>query len=101
MVSERLRKRLRPDRPSTTITLRIPVDVVDALKLIAPAKGFTGYQTLLKSYISEGLRRDEAQMDSYTTQRLSKALRRRGVKEKVLRDAIAEARGQYVVDQTK
>lgn len=101
MISERLKKRLRPNRPGTTITLRIPVDVVETLKAIAPAKGFTGYQTLLKSYISEGLRRDEAQMDSYTTQRLSKALRRRGVKEKVLRDAIAEVRGQYVVDQSK
>lgn len=99
MVSERLRKRLRPDRPGTTITLRIPVDVVDSLKAIAPARGFTGYQTLLKSYISEGLRRDEAQMDSYTTERLSKALRRRGVKDKVLRDAIAEVRGQYLVGE--
>jgi len=101
MLSERIKKRLRPNRPSTTITLRIPVDVVDSLKAIAPAKGFIGYQTLLKSYISEGLRRDEAQMDSSTTQRLSKALKRRGVKEKVLRDAIAEVRGQYLVDKTE
>ena len=97
MISERLKKRLRPDRPSTTITLRIPVDVVDALKTIAPSKGFSGHQTLLKSYVSEGLRRDEALMDSYTTQHLAKALKRRGVKERLLRDAIAEVRGQYVI----
>lgn len=101
MISESLKKRLKPDRPSTTITLRIPVDVVETLKAIAPARGFAGYQTLLKSYISEGLRRDEAQMDSQTTQRLSKALRRRGVKDKLLRDAIAEVRGQYLVDRSK
>ena len=44
----------------TAITLRIPEDVVDSLKTIAPHKGFTGYQALLKAYISEGLRRDEA-----------------------------------------
>lgn len=36
MLTERLKKRLDKDRPMTTITLRIPVDVVDALKEIAP-----------------------------------------------------------------
>ncbi len=60
MLSERLQKRLAKDRPMTTITLRIPVDVVESLEAIAPLKGFSGYQTLLKSYLSEGLRRDEA-----------------------------------------
>ena len=98
MLSKRLKERLRPNRPSTTITLRIPVDVVEALKAIAPSKGYSGYQTLLKSYISEGLRRDEAQMDSYTTQRLAEALKRRGVNDRTLRDAIAETRAQYTVD---
>jgi hypothetical protein len=88
--SERLRKRLKKDRPSTTITMRIPVDVVESLKAVAPTRGFSGYQTLLKSYISEGLRRDEAEYDHYTARRLAEALKRRGVAEDVLRDAIAE-----------
>lgn len=43
----------------TSITLRIPVDVVDSLKVLAPFRGFSGYQGLLKAYISDGLRRDE------------------------------------------
>ena len=90
MRNERLRKRLKEDRPSTTITMRIPVDVVESLKAIAPAKGFSGYQTLLKSYISEGLRRDEAEYDQYTARKLAEALKRRGVAEEVLRDALAE-----------
>jgi len=38
----------------TSITLRIPTDVVESLKWIAPHKGFSGYQALLKAYISEG-----------------------------------------------
>ncbi|MFA7241252.1 MAG: hypothetical protein WC091_14165 [Sulfuricellaceae bacterium] len=59
-LSERLKKRLSKDREMTAITLRIPVDVVESMKEIAPLKEFTGYQTLLKSYISEGLRHDEA-----------------------------------------
>src|SRR5687767_287960 len=94
MLNERVKKRLSKDRPSTTITMRIPVDVVESLKAIAPTRGFTAYQTLLKSYISEGLRRDEAQADQVAIQKLSEALRRRGVKENVLREAIAEAKLQ-------
>lgn len=90
MLNERLRKRLKKDRPNTTITMRIPVDVVESLKSIAPTRGFSGYQTLVKSYISEGLRRDEAEYDQYTARKLAEALKRRGVAEDVLRDALAE-----------
>jgi len=31
----------------TTITLRMPIDVVDDLKRIAPLMGFTGYQIVV------------------------------------------------------
>lgn len=92
MINERLKQRLKKDRPSTTITMRIPVDVLESLKRIAPTRGFSAYQTLLKSYISEGLRRDEALADPYNFQKLTDALRRRGVKDEVLREAIAEAK---------
>jgi hypothetical protein len=90
MINERLRKRLKKDRPSTTITMRIPTDVVESLKAVAPMRGFTAYQTLLKSYISEGLRRDEVKLDQHTTHKLTEALKRRGVAEKVLQEAMAE-----------
>jgi hypothetical protein len=93
MINERLKKRLKKDRPSTTITMRIPTDVVESLKAVAPMRGFTAYQTLLKSYISEGLRRDEAQLDQNTTDRLTEALKRRGVAEKVLQEAMREVVG--------
>ncbi len=90
MLNERLKKRLRKDRASTTITMRIPVDVVESLKALAPLKGFTAYQTLLKSYISEGLRRDEAQLDQHSAHKLAQVLKRRGVDEKVIEKALAE-----------
>jgi hypothetical protein len=64
MASERLTHRLAKDRPMTSITLLIPADVVESMKAIAPQRGFAGYQTLLKLYLSEGLRRDEAQFSS-------------------------------------
>ena len=92
MINERLKQRLQKDRSSITITMRIPEDVVESLKALAPMRGFAGYQTLLKSYISEGLRRDEAQFDQYTAQRLAEALKRRGVAERLLQEALDEVR---------
>ena len=87
MLNETLKKRLAKTRPVTSIPLRIPVDVVDSLKSIAPQKGFTGYQTLLKAYISEGLRRDEATSAPDAIERLTRALKKHGVSKKVLDDA--------------
>ena len=75
----------------TSITLRIPVDVVDSMKAIAPLRGFTGYQTLLKAYIGDGLRRDEARFGAGSKARLLEALRRQGVPAEVLAQAEREA----------
>ena len=47
MIHERLRVRLSKVRPNTPITVRIPIDVMRSLKSIAPAKGMSGYQTLI------------------------------------------------------
>lgn len=87
MLTERLKQRLAKDRAMTSITLRIPMDVVESLKAIAPLKGYSGYQTLLKAYLSEGLRRDEAAFADSQTARLIEALKRRGVPEAVLDEA--------------
>jgi hypothetical protein len=54
---ERVQKRLQRDRPMTTISLRMPEDVIDDLKEIAPTLGFSGYQPVMRSYIGQGLRR--------------------------------------------
>lgn len=91
MFDDKLKKRLQRDRPTTSITLRIPLDVVDSLKAVAPHKGYAGYQTLLKAYISEGLRRDEAIYTSDAVERLTRALKKRGVSGKVLEDAKRDA----------
>jgi tRNA 2-selenouridine synthase SelU len=88
MLNNQLKARLQLNRPMTSITLRIPVDVVDSLKAIAPQRGFTGYQTLLKSYLSDGLRRDEAQSFHASTARLVQALKNRGVSAELI--ALAE-----------
>ncbi len=90
-ISELLKTRLRRDRPMTTITLRIAVDIVDSMKSIAPQKGFTGYQGLLKTYISDGLRKDEAEYVFSKHARVMEALRRKGVDEKLLQEAERDA----------
>ena len=91
MIPNQLKTRLKKDRAMTSITLRIPEDIVDSLKIIAPHKGFSGYQALLKAYISEGLRRDEAVQAFGPAARLAQALRKRGVSAKLIEEAAQEA----------
>jgi hypothetical protein len=91
MLTEKLKKRLAKDRPTTSITMRVPVDVIESLKTIAPRRGMSGYQTLLKLYVSEGLRRDEAQFADNSTARLVEALKKRGVPKKLLDEAVRES----------
>ncbi len=42
--------------PMTTITIRMPEDVIENLKRVASLLGFSGYQTLGRAYIGQGLR---------------------------------------------
>lgn len=88
-----LRKRLRKDRPMTSVTLRIPEDVVDDLKRVAPRLGFSGYQPLIRAYIGQGLRRDLERLEGPPdVQRVVTSLRRHGVNEKVIQSAVEELR---------
>ena len=73
----------------TTVTVRMPDDVVNAMKQIAPLRGFAGYQTLLKLYISEGLRRDELLLDP-PVNKFIQALLAQGVPADVIEQASRE-----------
>ena len=93
MKMDKLRERLRKDRPMTTISLRMPEDVVDELKQIAPLLGFSGYQPLIRTYIGQGLRQDLERLSQETgIERIIESLRRHGVAEEVINSAIAELR---------
>jgi len=89
--SEKIRERLRKDRPLTAISLRMPEDVIEDLKEIAPSLGFSGYQSLIRSYIGQGLRRDQARLENSEVQAITESLRRHGVADEVISSAIAEA----------
>lgn len=90
-IPEPVKARLIKDREMTVITLRIPLDVVESMKSIAPQRGFAGYQALMKAYVSEGLRRDEAEFLLSPKARLIEALKKRGVSPEVIEDAAREA----------
>ena len=90
--SERIKARLKKDRPMTFIIMRIPEYVIEDLKEIAPSLGFSGYQPLIRAYIGQGLRRDQARMENSQLQALTESLRKRGIADGVISEAIAEAR---------
>jgi len=91
-MNDRIKKRLRKDRTMTTISMRLPEDVIEDLKEVAPALGFSGYQPLIRAYIGQGLRKDLARLDNSQVQKLTESLRRHGVKDEIISEAIAEAR---------
>jgi hypothetical protein len=75
----------------TVISLRIPEDVIEDLKEIAPSLGFSGYQPLIRAYIGQGLRKDQARMENSPVQILAESLRKHGIDDQVISAAIAEA----------
>jgi hypothetical protein len=93
MKTSKLKQRLRKDRPMTKITLRIPEDVVDDLKRIAPRLGFSGYQPLIRAYIGQGLRADLEQLEgSASLSEFIESLRKQGVDDDVIATAVAETK---------
>ena len=89
MPIRQVKDRLNKNRTMTTVTVRMPDDVVNAMKQIAPLRGFAGYQTLLKLYISEGLRRDELLLDP-PVNKFIQALLAQGVPADVIEQASRE-----------
>lgn len=89
--AERMRERLGKPNVMTAISLRIPDHVIDDLKEIAPMLGFSGYQSLIKAYISMGLRKDLEKLEGSNVAALTESLRKKGVADEVISEAIKEA----------
>ena len=90
MKIEKLKKRMERDRPMSSVTLRMPQDVIEDLKRIAPLLGFSGYQPLIRAYIGQGLRKDLERLDNDTVTELVTSLKRRGVSKKIIEEALSE-----------
>jgi len=92
MKTTKLAQRLQKDRPMTMVSIRIPNDVIDDLKRVAPMLGLSGYQSLIKAYVGQGLRADLERLESgVDISALIESLRKKGVKEEVISSAMAEA----------
>ncbi|MEW6366092.1 MAG: hypothetical protein AB1714_15805 [Acidobacteriota bacterium] len=88
--TNRIKKRLDRNRPMVTISIRMPEDVIEDLKMVAPCLGFSGYQPLIRTYIGQCLRKDLARLEHDQIGAFAEILRGRGVDEKVIADAMAE-----------
>jgi hypothetical protein len=73
-----------------TISLRIPEDVIEDLKRVAPLRGFSGYQPLMRAYVGQGLRADLERLDSDAVAALVESLKRRGVSEDTISEALRD-----------
>ena len=74
----------------TSVTIRMPEDVVEDLKRIAPILGFSGYQPLIRAYVGQGLRQDLDRLENDAVAALISGLKKRGVSESVIEEALAE-----------
>ena len=73
-----------------TVTLRIPEDVVEELKQLAPILGFSGYQPLIRAYIGQGMRTDLEKLENNGFDALIASLKRHGVSDDVIHEALNE-----------
>ncbi len=93
MKINKLSQRLQKGRPMKMVSLRIPEDVLEDLKHIAPLLGFSGYQALIKAYVGQGLRADvERLAGSVEISTLIESLRKQGVNDEIISSALSEAK---------
>ncbi len=88
---ERIQKRMVKDPPMALISMRMPQHMIDELKEIAAAKGFSGYQGLIRFYISQGARKDLEELDVPRLDNIARALKAQGVSKKVIDQALQSA----------
>jgi hypothetical protein len=92
MKISKLKARLQKERPMITVTLRMPEDVVEDLKKVAPYRGMTGYQPLIRAYVGQGLREDLSAMEAQPDYgKLIAILEEQGIKKAAIKKAFAEA----------
>jgi hypothetical protein len=64
MKMDKLKQRLRKNRPVAPVTIDLPEDVISDLKRVALHLGFTDYHALVRAYVGQGLRADLERLES-------------------------------------
>jgi hypothetical protein len=76
---------------TTTVTLNIPDTILNDLKRVAPVFGFSNYQPLIQHYVDIGLRVDLERLKMPTIQSLINNLKRHGVDDTIIAQAVTES----------
>lgn len=90
-MKERIAKRLHKDRPMTQISIRMPEDVIEDLKMVAEVLGFSGYQPLIRYYIGQCLRKDIEKVEATRTSDLIVSLKKHGLTDSAIREILIES----------
>lgn len=91
MKNDELRRRLNKNRTMVPVSIRMPEDVIEDLKRIAPQLGFSGYQPLIRAYIGQGLRQDLMRLENNPGLELFvESLQNHGVDAKTIEQAMAD-----------
>lgn len=90
-----LDQRRDPHRPMVNITMRLPEDVVEDLKQIAPLVGFRGYQPLIRAYIGQGLAQHVTEINHRGYPSVAAALQRRGWSDEDIAALLHEVQADY------
>lgn len=78
----------------TSVTLRMPEDVLEDLKKLAPVLGFSGYQPLIRAYVGQGMRHDLKRLEKDRLSALIESLRRHGVSDDLISTALEGVDGE-------
>ena len=94
-MSDRIKRNMQRDQPTTTVPLRLRTHVLDDLNEVAAAFDFTNWETLIRAYISRGLRDHLAQIEARRSEEaaveeFSRRLLAHGVPEQAIQEAAAE-----------
>ncbi len=93
MKRDELKMRLTRNRPMIPVSIRMPEDVIEDLKRIAPQLGFSGYQPLMRVYTGQGLRQDLARLQDHPElDRFVESLQNHGVDAKTIEQAMADVK---------
>ena len=90
-MKDRIAKRLGKDRPMVQISIRMPQDVLDDLKMVAEILSFPGYQPLIRFYIGQALRKDLEKIESVHASELITSLKKHGLTEDQIREILIES----------
>lgn len=84
---------LTKDRPTTTITLKIPVDVMQDLEKAAEEKEMSNAEALIQFYVGKGLRKDLAEIRrKHSVEQAKQILEKHHIEPKIIEEVVAVVR---------